>query len=157
MPAPSQVDILLVEDDPQDAELVILALAKRPPANGVHRVGDGEAALRYLLSHRPPDNSFAWPRLLLLDLKTPKLDGFEVLRQIRAAPRGSALAVVIWTSSAEERDILKAYRLGANSYVQKPVEFGRFCSTVAELASYWLEINRDPQYLLTSRSTGITK
>ena len=158
MSDPSRVDILLVEDDPHDAELAILALAKSQPANGVHLVADGEAALHYLMAAHPPDSSPRLPRLVLLDLKIPKLNGFEVLRQIRATPHSSALAVVIWTSSGEERDIVQAYQLGANSYVQKPMEFGRFCSTIAQLASYWLGINRDPQkYTLPAESVGITK
>lgn len=137
------VDILLVEDNPNDAELAIRTLNKHNLGNSLVWVKDGEAALDFLFhrgAHEHQPNSL--PRLVLLDLRLPKVDGLEVLTAIRADPATRELPVVILTSSKEERDIVAAYGLGVNSFVAKPVEFGEFARVVAELGMYWLVVNR---------------
>lgn len=141
----SIVDILLVEDNPSDAELALRALKKHNLANRVEWVKDGEAALDYLF-HRGAyaDNPNGLPRVVLLDLRLPKIDGIEVLTQIRANPETRALPVVVLTSSKEERDVMATYKLGVNSFVAKPVAFDEFCRVVAELGMYWVLVNRVP-------------
>jgi len=134
----SQVDILLVEDDPSHAELTQLALGDGTRSS-VHRVEDGEEALRYLSEPRKE------LRLILLDLKLGKLDGLEVLRNIRSDISTRHIPVVILTSSQDERDIEMAYRWGANSYVVKPVKFEEFRRVVSQIGSYWAGTNR-PQF-----------
>lgn len=132
--------ILLVEDNPDDEELAIRALAKNNVANRIKVVRDGEEALTLLFGHEEGDE----PALILLDLKLPKIDGLEVLRQIRADDRTALLPIVVLTSSSEERDIVESYRLGANSYVRKPVDFEQFTEAVRQLGLYWLVINEKP-------------
>jgi len=137
--------ILLVEDNPDDAELTMLALKQNNVGNAVKWVKDGAEALDYLFCRgayagRDPRS----PVLVLLDLKLPKVDGLEVLRQMRADPRVRLTPVVILTSSAEERDIVQGYGLGANSYVRKPVDFARFHEATRQLALYWLVLNQAP-------------
>lgn len=141
----SIVDILLVEDNPSDAELAIHSLKKHNLANRLEWVKDGEAALDYLFhrgAYANVPNSL--PRIVLLDLRLPKVDGLEVLKQIRANPETRELPVVVLTSSKEERDVAEAYSLGANSFVAKPVNFDEFSRVVAELGMYWLLVNRVP-------------
>lgn len=138
--------ILLVEDSPDDIELTRRALGKNKIGNPLEVVRDGAEALDYLFCRgahagRDPD---ALPALVLLDLQLPKVDGLEVLRQIRAEPRTSLLPVVILTSSAEERDRLEGYQRGANSYIQKPVDFKQFTEAVRQLGLYWLVLNSPP-------------
>lgn len=135
--APSEVEILLVDDDPDDVTLAMRALAKQHLANRVHVVRDGEEALTYL-------REMARPRLVLLDLKLPKINGLEVLAQVREDPRLRTLPVVILTSSREEPDVARAYALGANSYIVKPVDFDQFLRAVSEVGLYWLLINQSP-------------
>jgi CheY-like chemotaxis protein len=140
-----QVDILLVEDDPADAELAMRALRKGKLANHITWVKDGAEALDFIFrrgahSGRPDQN----PRLILLDLKLPKVDGIEVLRQIKGEERTRLIPVVMVTSSAEARDIAKSYELGVNSYVVKPVEFEQFSETVAKAGFYWMLVNKTP-------------
>jgi CheY-like chemotaxis protein len=139
------VDILLVEDNPSDAELALRALKKHNIANRVEWVKDGEAALDYLF-HRGAYTSSpnGLPRVVLLDLRLPKVDGIEVLRQIRANPATHELPVVVLTSSKEERDVVATYKLGVNSFVSKPVAFDEFSRVVAELGMYWVLVNRVP-------------
>ena len=140
-----QLEILLVEDNPQDAEMTMRALSKRNLANHVHWVKDGEEALDYLFCRgqyagRDPARP---PKLVLLDIKMPKVDGIEVLRRVK----GSALRtipVVVMTSSNEERDVLESYRLGVNSYIVKPVQFESFLETVSKIGLYWVLTNRVP-------------
>jgi two-component system response regulator len=141
----SIVDILLVEDNPNDAELALHALQKHNLANHVEWVKDGEAALDFLF-HRGDFSRRAntLPRVVLLDLRLPKVDGIEVLRQLRHNPNTRELPVVVLTSSREERDVIDTYRLGVNSYVAKPVAFDEFARTVAELGMYWVLVNRVP-------------
>jgi len=142
----SDTDILLVEDNPDDAELTKRALKKNNLANNLVHVIDGEEALDYLFARsrfatRTVGNG---PRLILLDLKLPKVDGIEVLREIKASPLTKFIPVVVLTSSKEERDIVDSYKLGVNSYIVKPVEFKRFIEVVGELGLYWLLLNESP-------------
>ena len=140
----SAVEILFVEDNPHDAELALRALTKHKLANKLLHVKDGAEALQYIFStgaysdRRPGVN----PRLVLLDLMLPKVDGMEVLRRMKADERTRAIPVVILTSSSEERDIVEGYRLGVNSYIVKPVDFDKFLTCVRELGLYWLLLNQ---------------
>ena len=138
--------ILLVEDNPDDVELTRLAFAEAGGAHRLHAVGDGAEALDYLLARgRHADRDGAdLPALVLLDLNLPRLDGREVLQAIRADPATRALQVVVLTTSAEPRDVDQAYALGANSYIQKPVEFERFVEAVRQIGRYWLKLNLAP-------------
>jgi two-component system response regulator len=140
------VEILLVEDNPSDAVLAMHALEKSKMANRVHLAHDGEEALDFLFrrgsfSGRSVD---ATPSLVLLDLKLPKVDGLDVLRQLKADPRTRAIPVVILTTSKEERDLVRGYELGVNSYIQKPVNFSEFQEVVQQLGMYWLLLNSRP-------------
>ncbi len=139
------IDILLVEDNPIDAEMTMLVLKKHRLANHLEWLKDGEQALDYLFcrgAYRERDP--ASPKLVLLDLKLPKVDGLEVLRLMKADERLCHIPVVMLTSSAEENDIIRCYALGVNSYVVKPVDFERFNDEIAKLGFYWLLINRLP-------------
>ena len=141
-----QVEILLVEDNPEDAELTLRALRKRNLANHMHWVRDGEEALDYLFCRKQYAGRDATrpPKLVLLDIKMPKIDGIEVLRQLKADAVLRSIPVVVMTSSNEERDVLESYRLGANSYIVKPVAFDSFLETVAKIDLYWMLTNRVP-------------
>jgi len=141
----AQVEILLVEDNAEDAEMTTRALRKRNLANHLHWVRDGEEALEYLFcagryAARDPVRP---PRLVLLDIKMPKVDGIEVLRRIKASEL-KTVPVVVMTSSNEERDVVESYRLGVNSYIVKPVVFEAFLETVSKIGLYWLLTNRVP-------------
>ena len=136
--------ILLVEDNPDDELLMLQALAKNGMAGEVVVARDGVEALDYLFSPGRADQPDAMPRLILLDLKLPRLNGFEVLERVRADERTRLLPVVILTSSRERRDVLEGYGLGANSYVRKPVDFERFLKVVGQLKLYWLGLNESP-------------
>lgn len=140
-----QVEILLVEDNPEDAEMTLRALRKKNLANQVHWVKDGEEALDYLFCSGPyaGRNSRHPPKLVLLDIKMPKVDGIEVLRRIKGSDLKS-VPVVVMTSSNEERDVLESYRLGVNSYIVKPVQFEAFLDTVSKIGLYWMLTNRVP-------------
>jgi two-component system response regulator len=140
------VDILLVEDNPGDLELTMHALQSSNLANRLHVARDGEEALDFLFCRGPfGDRDIAsGPRIVLLDLKLPKLDGLEVLRALRADPRTQHLPVVILTSSEQESDLIESYKLGTNSYLVKPVDFGEFTQAVTQLGMYWLLLNRSP-------------
>jgi two-component system response regulator len=138
--------ILLVEDNPDDEELTLLALKQGNIVNEVIVAHDGVEALDYLFAtgqHAGRDPS-RLPQLVLLDLKLPKRDGLEVLRRLRADPRTQLIPVVVLTCSSEEEDVVASYRLGANSYVRKPVEFHRFADAVRQLGLYWLLLNEAP-------------
>ncbi len=140
------VDILLVEDNPFDAELALVALKENRLANRVFHVEDGEEALDFLFcrgrfasrERRQP------PKVVLLDLKLPKVDGLEVLRRLKADPDLRTVPIVVLTSSREDRDVVESYRLGVNSYIVKPVEFEKFSSSVRDLGVYWLLLNQAP-------------
>ena len=137
--------ILMVEDDPKDVELTLMALEDYKLANEVVVARDGEEALDYLycrgnFTTRTPDN----PAVLLLDLKLPKVDGLEVLQQIRSDEKLRMIPVVVLTSSHEERDMVASYKLGVNAYVVKPVDFHEFINAVKELGIFWAVINQPP-------------
>ena len=135
--------ILLVEDNPEDVKLTRRAFQKSNVANELVVVNDGVAALQYLRNaSRSKEQDL--PAMTLLDLKLPKLDGLEVLREIRADERLRLLPVVILTSSKEEQDIVHSYGLGANSYIRKPVDFDQFVEAVQQLGLYWLVLNESP-------------
>jgi two-component system response regulator len=138
--------ILLVEDNPDDEALTLRAFQKNNMKNKVVVVRDGEEALDFLFRRgaHAARNLAEIPEIILLDLKLPKIDGLEVLRQIRADPRTRLLPVVILTSSKEEQDMLEGYSQGANSYVRKPVDFNQFLEAVKQLGLYWLVLNEPP-------------
>ena len=140
------IEILLVEDNPRDAELMIRALKKHNLANKLIRVEDGSEALDFLFNRgkyeERKDSSV--PKVVLLDLKLPKVDGLEVLREIRKNEDTRKIPVVVVTSSSEDPDIKQAYELGANSYVVKPVEFESFTEVMSNLGLYWLLVNHPP-------------
>jgi two-component system, response regulator len=150
--SPDATEILFVEDNPADVELTLRALRQDHVANRIHVAHDGEEALDFLFCRGAyaGRRGQALPKLVLLDLKLPKVDGLEVLRQIRADPRTRALPVVILTSSKEERDLVSGYQLGANSYIQKPVDFTQFQETVKQLGLYWLVINEPPPVVVVA-------
>jgi len=140
------VEILLVEDNPHDAELALRALKKHTLANKVYHVKDGAEAIEYIFAtgayaDRPP---YSGPKVVLLDLKLPKIDGMEVLRRMKTHERTRIIPVVILTSSSEERDIFESYKIGVNSYIVKPVDFDKFVVCVKELGLYWLLLNAAP-------------
>lgn len=147
---------MLVEDNDNkdDVELTLHALRKENLANHIHVARDGEEALDFLFCNGAhTDRSFARPpRLVLLDLKLPKVDGMEVLKRLKADSRTNTIPVVILTSSKEERDLLRGYGLGANSYIQKPVDFEQFRETVKTVGLYWLLINQAPAPKAASQS-----
>lgn len=142
-----EVDILLVEDNPRDGELALRALKKRNLANHLVWVKDGAEALEYIfgadLDGQEKINHTL--KVVLLDLKLPKVDGLEVLRQLKGDERTRHIPVVVLTSSREELDIVKSYRLGVNSYIVKPVDFVNFSEAVAHLGMYWLLLNQPPE------------
>lgn len=144
MAQPNAVEILLVEDDPRDVELTLRALRKRNLANRVYVVRDGAEALDYLFatgdySDRDADST---PKLVLLDLKLPKVDGLAVLGRLKSDERARKIPVVVLTSSREDSDLEESYRLGVNSYIVKPVDFDRFLDAVGKLGFYWLLLNQ---------------
>ena len=140
------VEILLVEDNPEDVELTLRALKKHNLANNVFVVKDGEEALEYIFANGQYNerNIMEHPKVILLDLKLPKVDGLEVLRQIKSDELTKTIPVVVLTSSREEKDIMESYKLGVNSYITKPVDFDKFLDCVTELGFYWLLLNRPP-------------
>jgi two-component system, response regulator len=134
------VEILLVEDNQDDAELTIRALKKYNLANNLLHLQDGEEALNFLFS----SNIGNMPKIILLDIKMPKVDGIEVLRKIKSDPYRKIIPVVVLTSSKEERDIIESYKLGVNAYIVKPVEFDKFVKAVSEIGFFWLILNQPP-------------
>ena len=139
------VQLLLVEDNPDDEHLTLETLKEYRLTNRIHVAHDGAEALDFLFARGAYDGVFQTGlKVVLLDIKLPKVDGLEVLRQLRANPLTSHLPVVLLTSSAEEKDLVKAYALKANSYVVKPVDFGQFSDAVTEIGLYWAVLNRLP-------------
>jgi two-component system response regulator len=134
-------EILLVEDSQDDAELTIRAITSHNITNRIELVKDGVAAIEYLAVDRP------LPRLILLDLKLPRMNGLEVLKAIRDNPRTRLIPVVVLTSSREEPDVVTAYQLGVNSYIVKPVEFEAFVKAVTDAGLYWLLLNEPPRVM----------
>lgn len=140
------IELLLVEDNPQDLELALRALRKAKVANHVHVARDGAEALDFIFGEgaHAGRNLAQGPNVILLDLKLPKVDGLEVLRRIKGDSRTRTIPVVVLTSSKEQRDIVESYQLGVNSYIVKPVNFERFSAAVGELGLYWLLLNQPP-------------
>lgn len=136
------VEILLVEDNQDDAELTIRALKKFNLANHLVHLQDGEEALDFLFA----SSIGALPKIILLDIKMPKVDGIEVLRKIKNDPHRKIIPIVVLTSSREERDIIESYKLGVNAYIVKPVEFDKFVKAVSEIGFFWLVLNQPPSY-----------
>lgn len=142
-----QIEILLIEDSEFDAELTIWALKKVNLANRLVHLKDGQQALDFIFGQGDYEGRDVHdtPKVIMLDIKMPKVDGIEVLRQIKADPRTRSIPVVIMTSSKEDTDILKSYQLGVNSYVVKPVDFEKFSRAVSDLGLYWLITNQPPK------------
>jgi CheY-like chemotaxis protein len=139
-------DILLVEDNPADVELTLRALRKANLANPIHVVADGAEALDYLFGTGKDEakSDARHPRVVILDLKLPKVSGLEVLRRIKAGPATTTIPVVVLSSSREAPDVKEAYALGVNSYIVKPVDFEKFVEAVGTLGMYWLLLNQGP-------------
>lgn len=135
------VEIILVEDNPDDAGLAIRALKKHNLSNNLLHLEDGAAALDFLFS----DKLVQMPRLILLDLKMPKVDGIEVLKRIKSDTQRKIIPIVVLTSSKEERDIIESYKLGVNAYIVKPVDFEKFVDAIAQIGFFWLLLNQSPK------------
>lgn len=149
MNEPKPIDLLLVEDNPQDLELTLRALHRAKVANHIEIARDGEEALNLIFggSAEAPDRALPraeLPRVVLLDLKLPKVDGLEVLRRLKSDARTKNMPVVMLTSSKEQRDLVESYRLGVNSYIVKPVDSDGFLRAVGDLGLYWLLLNQPP-------------
>ncbi|HEX2713410.1 MAG TPA: response regulator, partial [Candidatus Acidoferrales bacterium] len=146
-----EIEILLVEDNPADVELTLLSFRKNHLANPIHVVNDGEEALDFLFARGAYAGRILGQRtlerlkLVLLDLKLPKVDGLEVLREVKGNPRLKAIPIVVLTSSLEEKDLVESYHLGVNSYIQKPVDFDKFQEVVKSLSFYWVLVNEAPR------------
>jgi len=146
MHSDAQVEILLVEDNPSDLELALHTLQRNNLANRIQVARDGEEALDFLFcrgvhADRPINLT---PKVVLLDLKLPLVDGLEVLRQVKADTRTRTIPIVVLTSSGEERDMIESYNLGVNSYITKPVDFGQFAESVRQIGMYWVLLNQQP-------------
>jgi two-component system response regulator len=142
-----KTDILLVEDNASDAELTIRALKKNNILNSLLHLQDGEEALEYIFAtgRYTGRNIDEIPKIILLDIKMPKLSGLEVLKKLKSDEKTKIIPVILLTSSKEENDIIDSYKLGVNSYIVKPVEFENFVKAVSEIGSYWLLINQSPK------------
>jgi two-component system, response regulator len=141
------VEILIVEDTPEDLELTLRALRKAKLTNRIHVARDGAEAIEFIFCEgqyagRKIEDA---PKVILLDLKLPKIDGIEVLRRVKSDPRTKPIPVAVLTSSKEQKDVVESYRLGVNSYIVKPVNFERFAEAVQELGMYWLLLNQPPR------------
>jgi CheY-like chemotaxis protein len=144
----SQIEILYVEDNPDDIELTIHAFNKNHLANNILVAHDGEEALEYIFGKESANETelVHFPRVVLLDLKLPKVDGLEVLKRLKSDERTKVIPVVVLTSSREERDVIETYRLGVNSYIVKPVNFEKFVEAMRTLEMYWLLLNQPPSF-----------
>ncbi|MCG7855047.1 MAG: response regulator [Methanoregulaceae archaeon] len=138
-------EILLVEDNPNDVELILHVFQWCNLGDRIHVAWNGEEALDYLFGTGPYEGKPAWrPKVILLDLKLPKVDGLQVLRKIKENPQTRSIPVVVFTSSREERDIIESYNLGVNSYIVKPVQFDQFANVIRDMGLYWQVINQPP-------------
>lgn len=135
------VEILLVEDNPNDVELALHALRKNNLTNRIEVVRDGQEALDFVFGNHS-DRRNGPPKVILLDLKLPKVDGLEVLKRLKSDPQTRSIPVVMLTSSREERDMIESYQLGVNSYIVKPIDFGQFTESIRQLGLYWLLVNQ---------------
>lgn len=147
MSDPNALEILLVEDNPNDLELALRALKKARLSNRIEVARDGAEALDFIFgqgihSHRKVEHA---PKVILLDLKLPKIDGLEVLRRVKGDPRTKGIPIVVLTSSKEQNDLVESYRLGVNSYIVKPVNFESFAESVRDIGLYWLLLNQQPK------------
>jgi len=142
----SEVEILLVEDNPNDVELALRAFRKHNVSNRIVHVWDGAEALDFIFARGTYENRNAEdkPKVILLDLKLPKIDGLEVLKEIKSHPNTRFIPVVMLTSSREEKDLITSYKLGVNSYIVKPVDFDKFIRAVKDIGFYWLLLNQQP-------------
>jgi two-component system response regulator len=141
-----EVEILYVEDNASDVELTLVALRRNRIANRIHIARDGEEALNFLFCRGSyADREFLAPKLVLLDMKLPKVDGLEVIQAVREDDRTKMIPVVVLTSSNEQKDMVESYKLHVNSYIQKPVDFDQFQQVVQQLGLYWLVVNQTPQ------------
>ena len=142
-----EIEVLLVEDNETDAELTIRTLKKKNLANNLVWVKDGEEALEFIFAtgRYSKREMHDLPKLVLLDLRMPKVDGMEVLRKIKSDERTNKIPIVVLTSSKEDEDIVESYNLGVNSYVSKPVEFEEFTNAVSTLGLYWMLLNKSPE------------
>lgn len=140
------IEILLVEDNPDDAEMALKALKKEKIANNIKTIEDGEEALDFIFSKGKYADKPAkpYPKIILLDLKLPKVNGFEVLKAVKEDQNTQVIPVIIMTSSREEKDMIESYKLGVNSYIVKPVDFDKFVNAVRDLGLYWLLLNQQP-------------
>lgn len=147
MSTSEHVEILLVEDSPQDLELTLRALRKSNLANRIHVARDGAEALDFIFCEGPHASRRIedCPRMILLDLKLPKVDGLEVLQKLKGDPRTRSIPVVVLTSSKEQSDVVRSYELGVNSFIVKPVDFEGFTAAVQEVGLYWLLLNQPPK------------
>jgi CheY-like chemotaxis protein len=143
----NEIEILLVEDNADDLEMTLRALRKANLANNIHVARDGAEALEFIFGDGNNQGTEVGhkPKVILLDLKLPKVDGMEVLKRIKTDPRTRAIPVVVLTSSNEQKDLVESYNLGVNSYIVKPVNFERFVTAVADLGMYWLLLNQSPK------------
>ncbi|MGO9639711.1 MAG: response regulator [Candidatus Acidiferrales bacterium] len=150
----TDVEILLVEDNPNDVELTLRAFRQSKLTNHIHVARDGEEALDFLFCRGAfaSRSFYTPPKIVLLDLKLPKVDGLSVLRAAKSDSRTKAIPVVVLTTSREERDLTDSYQLGANSYIQKPVDFDQFLNTVRQLGMYWLVVNELPPAAVSVRT-----
>ena len=144
MNEPDTVELMLVEDNPQDLELALLALRQANPHLRIHVARDGAEAIEYVFCEGPYAERLItdMPCVILLDLKLPKIDGLDVLKRIKSDPRTAVIPVVVLTSSGEQRDLVESYKLRVNSYIVKPVNFERYTQAVRELGLYWMALNQ---------------
>ncbi|HKL08331.1 MAG TPA: response regulator [Bacteroidales bacterium] len=142
----AETEILIVEDNKNDAEMALRAFKKNHLTNNIYVVGDGEEALDFIYAKNKFESrkDAANPKIILLDLKLPKISGLEVLRKIKTDPEKKVIPVIIMTSSKEEKDMIESYQLGVNSYIVKPVDFDKFVDAVRDLGFYWLLLNQQP-------------
>ena len=145
--SPPAIDLLVVEDNPQDLELALLALREVVPQSRIHVARDGAEAVDYIFCEGPYAHRLITevPKVILLDLKLPKIDGLDVLKRIKGDERTKLIPIVILTSSKEQRDVVESYKIGVNSYIVKPVNFERFSEAVRNLGIYWQTLNQPPK------------